>query len=61
MGADLRELELGVVGVHLAQLLAGRRAQHLDDLHQLVDAAVPREDGLSQQQLSQHTAGAPHV
>jgi len=34
---------------------------HLDDLHELVDAAVPGEDGLSQQQLREHAAGGPDV
>jgi len=61
MGLDLRKLELGVVGVHLADLLARRRAQHLDDLHQLVDARVARKDGLAQQQFGQHATGAPNV
>ena len=37
---DLRELELRVVGVHGVDLLLGGCAQHLDDLHQLVDAAL---------------------
>ena len=36
VGLDLGELELGVVGVHGVDLLLGGRAQHLDDLHQLV-------------------------
>lgn len=61
MRLDLRELELGVVRVHLPDLLPGRRAQHLYDLHQLVHAGIAREDGLAQQQLRQDAAGAPHV
>lgn len=38
-----------------------RGQPHLDDLHQLVDAAVPGEYGLTQQQLRQHAAGWPDV
>lgn len=34
---------------------------HLDDLHQLVHAAVPGEDGLAQEQLGQHAARRPDV
>ena len=45
---DLRELEFGVVGVHLSYLFLGGRAQDLDDLHQLVYSAVTGEDGLAQ-------------
>ncbi len=51
VGAYLRELELLVVGVHLADLLPGRRAQHLDDLHELVHARVAREDRLTQKKF----------
>ena len=58
---DLRELELRVVRVHLADLLARRRAQDLDDLHQLVHAALAREQRLPEQQLRQHAARRPHV
>ncbi len=46
--ADLGELELVVVGVHAVNLLARRRAQDLDDLHQLVHAALARKEGLPQ-------------
>ncbi len=38
---DLGEFELGVVGVHAADLLPGGGPQHLDDLHQLVHPALP--------------------
>lgn len=33
-----------------------RPCPHLDDLHQLVYPAVPREDGLAQEELGQYTA-----
>ena len=51
MRLDLWELELRVVRVHLLDLLPGGRPQHLDDLHQLVDPAVPGEDRLAEHQL----------
>ena len=43
MSLDLWKLELLVVGVHLADLVSGRRAEHLDDLDQLINAAVTGE------------------
>lgn len=58
---DLRELELGVIGVHLTDLLPSWRPEHLDDFDQLVDTWVTWKDGLPQQQLSQHAARTPHV
>ena len=58
---DLWELELCVVGVHFTDLLLGGRAQDLDDLHQLVHAAVSREDGLAEEQLRKHAAGTPDI
>ena len=51
MGLDLRKLELGVVGVHLVDLLACRRAEHFDDLNELIDATVAREDRLAEEEL----------
>eukprot|EP00955_Chlamydomonas_euryale_P098280 365130-Chlamydomonas_euryale.AAC.31 len=50
MRLDLRELELGVVRVHCVDLLACWCAQHFNDLHQLVDAALSWEEWLSQHQ-----------
>lgn len=55
MGLDLRELVLHVIGVHGANLLPSRGAEHLDDFHQLVNARFPREEGLAQHQFSHHT------
>lgn len=49
MRFDLRKLELGVVGIHLSDLLSSRRTQHLDNLHQLVHTRVAGEDGLAQE------------
>eukprot|EP00955_Chlamydomonas_euryale_P099115 365195-Chlamydomonas_euryale.AAC.22 len=42
-------------------LLARRRAQHLDDLHQLVDAALSWKERLSQHQLRNHAPNRPYV
>lgn len=58
---DLREFELGVVGVHFAYLVTRRRAQDLDYLDQLVHTTVAGEDGLAQQELSQYATRAPHI
>mmetsp|Transcript_58256 Transcript_58256/g.102476 ORF Transcript_58256/g.102476 Transcript_58256/m.102476 type:complete len:215 (-) Transcript_58256:540-1184(-) len=58
---NLRELELLVVGVHGLELLLGRRAEDLDDLHQLVDTAAAGEDGRADQQLGEHAALRPHI
>lgn len=61
MGLNLGELEFSIVGVHVTDLFVRGSAEDLDDLHQLVDSAVPREDGLSQKQLREHTARRPDV
>jgi hypothetical protein len=58
---DLRKLELGVIGIHFANLLSGRCAQDFDNLHQLVDAGVAREYGLAKKKLGQHTSSAPNI
>ena len=49
---DLWELVLHIIRVHGFDLLPRRCPQNLDDLHQLVDAALTREQGLTQHQLS---------
>ena len=61
MCLNLRELELGVIGIHLANLLPRWGAQHFNNLHQLVDARIAWENWLTQQQLSQHTTGTPNI
>lgn len=53
---DLRELVLHVVGVHRLNLLPRRCSQNLDDLNQLIDSALSREEGLSQHQLGHNTS-----
>ena len=44
---DLRKFELGVVRIHLANLVACRCAENLDDLDELINATIPGEDWLS--------------
>lgn len=61
MAFYLRKFELGVVWVHLANLLACRCAQHFDNLHQLIDARVAGKNRLPQQQFGQHAARAPNI
>jgi hypothetical protein len=61
MRLDLRELVLHVVGVHRLDLLARRCTEHLDDLHQLVDATLTREQRLAQHQLCHDTSRRPNI
>ena len=60
-GLDLGEGKLSVVGVHGEDLLACRRAQDLDDLHQLIDGRLAREEGLPEHELGHDTPGGPQV
>ena len=57
MRANLRELELLVVGIHLADLVSSGRAEHFDDLNELVDARFAREERLAEQELGEDAAG----
>jgi hypothetical protein len=52
---NLRKLVLHVIGIHRLDLLPRGRSQNLDDFHQLVDAALTREQGLAEHQLSHDT------
>mmetsp|Transcript_30501 Transcript_30501/g.79201 ORF Transcript_30501/g.79201 Transcript_30501/m.79201 type:complete len:203 (-) Transcript_30501:740-1348(-) len=58
---DLRELVLGVILVHRLDLVEGGRAEHLDNLDQLVDPRLAGEEGHAKEQLSEHAARRPHV
>ena len=57
MRLDLWELVLHVVRVHRLDLLARGRAEHLDDLHELVDAALTGEERLAEHELGHDAAG----
>lgn len=61
MGFDLRELVLHVVRVHRLDLLARRCAEHLDDLDELIDAALSGEEGLAKHELSHDAPSGPYV
>ena len=54
MRLDHGEFELGVVWIHLPNLVTGRRPEHFDDLDELVNARIARENWLSEEQLGQN-------
>lgn len=58
---DLRELVLHVIGVHCLDLLAGRSSEHFDNLDKLIDAALAREQGLTEHKLRHDTSRRPDV
>lgn len=61
MWLDLRELVLHVVWVHRTNLVAGWGTENLDNLHQLVDSRLAREERLSQHQLGHNTSRGPNI
>jgi len=61
VGLDLGEFVLHVVGVHRANLVASRCAEYFDDLHELVDTRLAREERLSKHELGHDTASGPHI
>jgi hypothetical protein len=61
VGFNLWELVLHVVGIHGPNLVAGRRAEDLDDLDELVDARLAGEQRLAEHELGHDAAGGPHV
>ena len=61
MRLDLRELVLHVVGVHGADLVSGGCSQHLDDLYQLINARLAREQWLSKHQLCHDATCGPNI
>jgi hypothetical protein len=61
MRLDLRELVLHVVGVHGADLVASRGSQDLDDLDQLIDTRLAREQRLTKHELSHNTTSGPDI
>jgi len=60
-GLDLRETILRVLRVHGQNLFTAGCAQDFDDLDELVDAALTREDGLSKHEFSDDTANGPNI
>lgn len=58
---DLWELVLHVVWVHGADLIPGWSSQHLNDLNELVNSRLSREEWLSEHQLCHDAASRPHI
>jgi len=58
---NLREAELNVVAVHCLDLRTIRSAQHFDDLNQLIDAAISKEQRLTKEELSKNATHRPYV
>ena len=54
---DLRELVLHVIGVHSTDLVPCRGTKNLNDLNELVDTRLTREQRLSKHELSHDTTG----
>lgn len=42
--------------IHLLHLLLRRRAEDLDDLHELLNCVLAREEGLTENHLRDHSA-----
>lgn len=59
--SNLREAVLFVFWVHSLDLLARWRSKDLDNLNKLVNAALARENGLPQHELSDDAADGPDV
>lgn len=58
---DLGKFMLHVVGIHGADLIASGRAEDFDDLHELVDTGLAREQWLSKHELGHDTTSRPHI
>jgi hypothetical protein len=56
MRLDLGELVFHVVGVHCADLVSSGGAENFDDLHELVNTRLSREQWLTQHKLCHYTA-----
>lgn len=61
MRPNLRELVLHIVGVHRLDLVARRGTQYLDDLDELINARLAREEWLAEHELCHDTSSRPHV
>ena len=56
-----RELKLRVAGVHAVDLVLGWCSQHFDDLDELVNARLTREERLADEKLSDNATDRPHI
>jgi hypothetical protein len=61
MRLDLGELVLHVIGVHRADLVPSGCSKHFDDLHELVDTRLAREQRLSEHELCHNATGGPDI
>jgi len=61
MGLDLGEFVLHVVRVHRTNLVACGSAEYFDDLHELVNTRLAREERLAKHELSHDAASRPHI
>jgi len=61
MRFDLWELVLHVVGIHCTNLIPCRRSQDFNNLNQLINTGLAREQRLSKHKLCHDAARGPHV
>ena len=61
MGFDLGEFVLHVVRIHGLDLFPGGRAQHFDDLDQLINPTLTWEQGLTEHQLGHNASRRPNI
>lgn len=57
----LWELVFCVVGIHGEYLLTRRSSEDFDNFHQLINAALSREDGLTEHELCNDTTDRPNI
>ncbi len=61
MRLDLRKLVLHIIGIHSPNLLSGWSTEHFNDFHKLINARLPREQGLSKHKFSHYATRRPDV
>lgn len=61
MRLDLGKLMFHIIGIHGPDLILGWGSENLNNLDQLIDATLTREDGLPEHELGHNTAGGPDV
>lgn len=58
---DICELHLGIVSIHRFNLVSRGSAQHSEDLDELLDAVLSREQRTAHDEFSSHTAQGPGI
>lgn len=61
LGNNRGESEILIGRIHRFDLLGGGCTEDFDDLNQLIDIAISREERLSDQKLRQNTASTPNI